>query len=116
MSKSNDWLFGEVDEAVVSDGSLGRHKGCIKDQPIFFIVMYNQPLGSEHEVRDERCKPSCREGEYLFLAVFLVHHNHDLWQSHINGFVVAIFIQFLELVSGAQGIEGGRQAIHEDAS
>ena len=58
-----------------------------------------KPLGSEHEVGDEWCKP-CGEGEYLFLVVFLVHHNHDLWQSHVDGFVVAIFIEFLKLVSG----------------
>ena len=47
------------------------------------------------------------EGEYLFFVVFLVHHYHDLGHSHINGFVVAIFIKFLKFMAGAQGIEGG---------
>ena len=78
MSKSYDRFLGKVYEAVVSDGGLGRHEGCVEDQPIFFVATDNQSLGCEHEVGDEWCKPG-REGEYLFFAVFLVHRDHDLW-------------------------------------
>ena len=76
--------------------------------------MDNMALWCEHEVRDERCEP-CWEGEYMFFMIFLVHCNHDSGQSHVDGFVVTIFIEFLELFIGAQGIEGGGGAIHEDA-
>ena len=76
--------------------------------------MYDKALQCEHEVRDERCEPGW-EGEYMFFTILFVHHNHDLGQSHIDGFVVTIFVEFLELFIGAQGMEGGRGAICEDA-
>ena len=78
--------------------------------------MHNQAQRCEHEVRDERCEP-CWEGEYMFFMIFLVVHcNHHLGQSHINGFVVTIFVEILELLIGARGIEGGRGVIREDVA
>ena len=115
MSKSNGGgFFAEVNEAVISNGGLRRHEGSIKYQPIFLVVMYDKALWCEHEVGDERCEP-CWKGEYMHFVIFLVHGNHDLGHSHINGFVVTIFVEFLELFIGAQGMEGGGGAICEDA-
>ena len=51
----------------------------------------------------------------MFFTIFLVHCNHYLGQSHVDGFVVTVFVEILEFLTGARGVEGGGGAIREDA-